>query len=764
MATGQSPMLSDIPVMRKIIQDNRKEALRILLDAKTPEESNAAIRQIITKRNESLIAAMSVGMSTTGAILKGYDVGFDQLRLIDTIESLASAEVVFTKQELELIKMALQNPARAKEIGDAIKSRHATPTADEMYWELVYNSLLSSPATLQGNFVSTGLWLAWQLPHQAVAGIIDKAVYTASKHKLGKVANTFFDYYYGGPERYRQASVNDIVPMLMGMKLGAVKGTKKAGKIIKTGHPYIGVFSDRMAIDKSKWSEGAKRVARGVIMPFSFGNRIMRASDAFISSMAYEASINEQVRRASAPVKNLAARKALEEKLRREPTDEMMEIASAESRYSTFNDMAGKWTNRVLRLREPVSGAGFIANTPAFLSRALIPFLNTIVNYGKRSAESVPGVGIIFEAMARGEHKRAMQKRFKNGAIPENLVFPAGHSSADVFAKLFEGGMIMMLASMFLDEEELTGQAPSDPKARSLFYAEKKQPFSVKIGDKWVSIDKISPLSAPIMMMAMLRDTAKEVAKGKEDPDKYISAAINATKAMGPMLLNSTWADNLSYMFDAAKDERRALRVVGNIIEQQTMLYPRALHRFIMNTYAASKNEGNVVPFEYDNIVANAFPTYAGLANSAGLAEFPWKNKTTALGEEIEINEVNVFSLMLPINIKTDDADIVEQTLADMGTYYPDFSDKVFTLNQRTYKFDPTIYYEMSLLQGSDIKKALREIFTNPKYKFNEMDIVKKTEVTKRVTDKARQRARKMAIAAQFKKGLPQPEPLEIYD
>jgi len=49
---------------------------------------------------------------------------------------------------------------------------------------------------------------------------------------------------------------------------------------------------------------------------------------------------------------------------------------------------------------------------------------------------------------------------------------------------------------------EITGQAPTSPTERDQFYREGKQPFSIKIGDKWVSYQQLEPYNQLFNLMA----------------------------------------------------------------------------------------------------------------------------------------------------------------------------------------------------------------------------------------------------------------------
>lgn len=69
---------------------------------------------------------------------------------------------------------------------------------------------------------------------------------------------------------------------------------------------------------------------------------------------------------------------------------------------------------------------------------------------------------------------------------------------------------------------------PSNEKDKELFYAAGLQPYSVKIGDKWVSYSKLGPLSYPMAMASALKWVEKN------NPDQNVIE--NLQGALGEML------------------------------------------------------------------------------------------------------------------------------------------------------------------------------------------------------------------------------------
>jgi len=82
-------------------------------------------------------------------------------------------------------------------------------------------------------------------------------------------------------------------------------------------------------------------------------------------------------------------------------------------------------------------------------------------------------------------------------------------------------GTGVFLGAYQLAQNGLTSwESPSGETERELYYAAGMQPYSIKMGDKWVSFSKLGPLSYPIAMAAALSDAAKT------NPDKSTTENI----------------------------------------------------------------------------------------------------------------------------------------------------------------------------------------------------------------------------------------------
>lgn len=125
-----------------------------------------------------------------------------------------------------------------------------------------------------------------------------------------------------------------------------------------------------------------------------------------------------------------------------------------------------KWNSAINSLRRLPGG------------KWIVPFLQTPTNILKQGVEYSP-LGL---ATVPGSREPMVQL---SKTVIGSTVFTAAYALADAGLATFD--------------------APVSEKERSEFYAAGLQPYSVKIGDKWVSYSKLGPLSYPIAMAAAMK-------------------------------------------------------------------------------------------------------------------------------------------------------------------------------------------------------------------------------------------------------------------
>lgn len=211
--------------------------------------------------------------------------------------------------------------------------------------------------------------------------------------------------------------------------------------------------------------------------------------------------------------------------LRANPTDEMLSAAEEGAKRASLQIEGGKSTKAVMALRDRVSFDTPLGEFKPI--RYVIPFVRTPINLVKIGAEYSP-YGFV-QAVTR-----------------------SGGERSDSIARAILGSTAMGLFAQQYALGSLTGPIPSDPAERDAFYAAGKLPYAVKIGDKWVSYQRLEPVSTPLKWTAALMETAK-----RNDGQPVEVIAEKMVFALSRTLADATYMEGLSDLVDAIQDPER---------------------------------------------------------------------------------------------------------------------------------------------------------------------------------------------------------------
>jgi len=121
-------------------------------------------------------------------------------------------------------------------------------------------------------------------------------------------------------------------------------------------------------------------------------------------------------------------------------------------------------TAAVMNMRKTVPG-----------TKWMIPFIQTPMNILKQGVEYSP-LGV--------------------------LTIPGSEQKKLQVARAFVGSMVTLSAWEAVSKMDSTWAAPTDQEEKELFYASGRKPYSIRVGDNWVSYSKLGPLAYPIAMAA----------------------------------------------------------------------------------------------------------------------------------------------------------------------------------------------------------------------------------------------------------------------
>ena len=227
--------------------------------------------------------------------------------------------------------------------------------------------------------------------------------------------------------------------------------------------------------------------ARNAPKPLTAVPRFMEAQDKFFSALIATGEKNRLLSqgveegKANKAAKNLAEKYLLRSKLGKADNDPALVQAL---------DSLGSFALQGRKL--PVVGKAF---------GWVVPFITTPINAGKAMIERSP------------------------------LGFIGSKTDAST-AKAIGGTMVSAMGAILAMQDKTTWDAPTDPKAKELFYASGKKPFSVLIEGTWVPMWYFGPFSLALAIPAAVKNRYADSSTAPTDSEmkKLLSVANSVSR------------------------------------------------------------------------------------------------------------------------------------------------------------------------------------------------------------------------------------------
>lgn len=733
---------------------------------KGPEAVQALVAKMAQSRVEMDVRFYRLVAGDAGRRLQALT---NRATNIDTAVLLGDVERRFGKKGFEILYQMMKDPANAWALADQAAGEMA-PSLWDMYMQAYYGFRLSSPDVLAVNFIGTGMWTMWNYSvHRPFAGMIDLGMKAMSNITgWGKVLDRF---YFQGNSRARDHFNTSVLPLYAQLGRSIPYGYSIGKDILmdRTGSVHTLASVKNMDIstrDVNSWQRFTMRreglAARALRRVFgatagdvaiqkwedtvrtlgplvSASTTIMRASDMMFKVIAVEGEMNriaqeEAVRmfpnNPSAQDGWIRSRTAEiisdPGKLTAPQAERLRQVAE----YNTFTDMPLKASRHISAYRESLP-----------LIKLVFPYFNTLVNLGKRGLEMVPVVGLGFEAMYRTD--------------PSFDKSSYGHTKADIIAKQLEGAMFVAGVFLLLDEDELTGAAPTDPYERKHFYEAGKLEYAIKLGDHWYSYANIQPFNVALSMTANVRKYAlanvdKLGSDNAEVQEKVNRDLMQAAWSIGSFMLNNDFMRSFE-QFATAETWQRQAKVLGSTAESAVIPYNGFL-RWMMRAENMMQNpEGYFVPQDKTGIGEIALPLSHNIMNKLFGLPLTEMNRLTVWGEPYSYSENKWYDSWLPVQYSKADQDNVDKTLEELG-YMPAPPQRQYEMNKKTYQYDREIWQQLALAVGAESKPKVAKLIDSPGFqrKHKEDKVLAIQKVMKEVRAKHERKAK----AAQRRAGL----------
>lgn len=379
------------------------------------------------------------------------------------------------------------------------------PKAGEWLDLLRYNSMLSSPLThIVNTFSNLTNSLVGRPLTKLVAGGLDLLKSTATGEARQMFAGEAGSYISGYLKNFQEA-----VDRFAGVWSGAREFTnldlRKSIPLATKGIPS--------AIEKT----------------LSVPLKLLEGADQFFSALSEggeRAALNLREAKGVA-VKNVdeAAKEAAQYTLYRSPL--------FKEGQGTVLDAIDSVTQKVLSLRNSENP---IVSTVA---KFTVPFVSTPMNIFKQGIEHTP---IGFLTAIRNTNK------------------------TEQFAKALIGTGVGAAAGTLIASNRMTWGEPTSEADRNAWRENGMQPYSVKLGNKWYSYQKLPPfLSFPLSMVAAVNDAVKT----KKMNDTTAEFVLSSFAKYSEFLADQSYFKSIGDFFDALSGNESGLsRLIGNYPQQ----------------------------------------------------------------------------------------------------------------------------------------------------------------------------------------------------
>jgi len=238
-----------------------------------------------------------------------------------------------------------------------------------------------------------------------------------------------------------------------------------------------------------------------------------------------------------------AARKALEDGVDITDVKKVAQATEENFRNSIFkegkdgkwivHDQAAKMAGDEAAMTRNLEGVAKVFDTLGTvpLLKAFFPFARTGVNALNLTFEHVPVLARTqrkFRDIMSGDPKRASQWGIRPEDIPQAQALQHG--------RLATGQALMGMTTMAALSGNMTGDYPYDKERRDLWRTNKIPPYSVKVGDTWVSYRHIEPFNTVASMAANLVHNADVLGEGVIDEwfpkTMFMFSAVMVDKTM----------------------------------------------------------------------------------------------------------------------------------------------------------------------------------------------------------------------------------------
>lgn len=514
---------------------------------------------------------LTTGVSEGARIL---DVAAARDRGPKTLARLLEGTAIRTPDDARILAERLRAANNSPEVRRKILNAVTDPRAEDYALSLWYNALLSHPATHVTNFAGNASHMGLEGFNKGVAALIGQ---------VGRRA----DRVYG---REIAANMYGVVRSFLDLQ---------TYRNIARAFVYRG----------EDGGKGARAILPGPLTALETPSRALNAADEFWGSMSRMSSLYGQAARMAAKegrgygaayyervgqlMDNVRADRSTLSKADARIRDDMLENAQNTSDFLTFRDEAspigrGIESMRSRRQRDTV-GSRVVKSG----SRLFVPFVQTPDRLTAATLRNSPLAALSpsnMKAILRGgaEGNRVLARFTTGTALTSYLVYLAANG-------------------------QISGAPNSNYDKAQEQAAGGFQPFSVRVGDRWVSVRGLDPFASNARVVA---DLVSKYQSGEITDEGYTNGIRQVIGTIGNGLSENTYTENISNFLQMLEPGYRGDMAVNSLLPNvaQTLTTP-ALVRGINNELDPAVRDTTGDGSLGDRVVGRVMSGWPGLSD-----------------------------------------------------------------------------------------------------------------------------------------------------
>lgn len=540
---------------------------------------------------------------------------------------------------------------------------------------------LSNVPTFVANTFGNGVMTLLKTPERFFAAGIEsgksilKSIFIKSQRPRERYFGEIVADWGGMMHALRTQTSNSISVLAEAAKRG---GPREILRVLSNEKPsFAEATRAREAIPRG----GAIRGLKGKIIRTPF--RVLTWLDDFQSGIVRQGETAALAYR-QAMREGLIGRQRFErtQELIKNPPLDILRSAEKEALKRTFRQPLGEFGNRLLATRNVYPGV-----------KLVLPFVRTIVNIGKAETERFMLGGLVKSIRLRGVEQSEALALAATGLVV-NMALYLRAASGDI-----QGSW-----------KGLSDSDKDDLRAAGM------QPFSFRIGDKWVSYRNLEPVTFPVFLMSELADSVRKGRTGEEEVSKGI---LRVSTAIGRGLVEQSFLLGISDIIGAIDDpERKGERVLQNL----------ATGTFIPSVVSAAARTIDPTLRKPSGVVEAVKTRLPVLSKQV-------RPQRDVFGEPIQRAGIPALETISRVRFTTQKEDPLRRTLKDLDVDVGFPSEKI-----GTRKLTPKESDDLLRVSGQLIRKRLQSLFSIPEYQ--RLSIEEKQQQARRVINDTRDAVR----------------------